>query len=323
MLFGELTARGTYGRNMWLVGAAAERDEYHPRDVPRFAYRYNTPGVFVQADSDVTPWLSFSASGRADFHSRYGTFFSPRLSALARWKGWTGRLSAGQGFFAPTPLTEETEAAGLSRLVIPRPLVPERGRSASLDVTRGVGPVTSTVTFFASSVRHPIEVERGARYELVNLPEPTENIGIELLGTLRKSPFAATASYTYVRSREFDSGRRLDVPLTPRHSFGIVGMWEQEGAGRIGVECYYTGRQRLEQNPYRSDSEPYVIVGLLAERRIGPVRPFINFENITNVRQTRWDPLLRPRRAVDGRWTVDAWAPLEGRVINGGIRLEF
>ena len=25
----------------------------------------------------------------------------------------------------------------------------------------------------------------------------------------------------------------------------------------------------------------------------------------------------------DGRWTVDAWSPLEGRVINGGIRFGF
>src|SRR5262245_1652455 len=51
-------------------------------------------------------------------------------------------------------------------------------------------------------------------------------------------------------------------------------MWEKKGVARIGVECYYTGRQRLEENPYRSFSEPYVSVGLLAERRIGPVRVF-------------------------------------------------
>ncbi len=27
--------------------------------------------------------------------------------------------------------------------------------------------------------------------------------------------------------------------------------------------------------------------------------------------------------SIDGRWTVDAWAPLDGRVLNGGIRLKF
>ena len=36
-----------------------------------------------------------------------------------------------------------------------------------------------------------------------------------------------------------------------------------------------------------------------------------------------WDPIARPARDVDGRWTVDAWAPLAGRVINGGIRVSF
>jgi iron complex outermembrane receptor protein len=39
--------------------------------------------------------------------------------------------------------------------------------------------------------------------------------------------------------------------------------------------------------------------------------------------KTRWDRLIRPQQAADGRWTVDAWAPLDGRVINGGIRFAF
>ena len=106
-------------RHTWVAGVAADREAYRPLDVTRFAYRYLTPGVFAQDDVTVAKWLSVSASARVDHHNRYGTFFSPRLSALVRWSGWTSRLSAGQGFFAPTPLTEETEAAGLSRLAIP------------------------------------------------------------------------------------------------------------------------------------------------------------------------------------------------------------
>lgn len=100
-------------------------------------------------------------------------------------------------------------------------------------------------------------------------------------------------------------------------------MWEAEDAGRIGLELYYTGRQRLEVNPYRDQSRPYVIAGMLAERRVGRVRVFINAENVTDVRQTRWDRLLRPHPGPDGRLTVDAWAPLDGRAINGGVRLDF
>ena len=225
---------------------------------------------------------------------------------------------------APTPLTEETEAAGLSRLQIPRALNPERGRSASFDLTRTVGPGSYTVTLFASQVRNPLHVEREIRYELANLSEPSVNAGVELLATLRPRPFSVTATYSYVRSREtIETGQRLDTPLTPRHSFGIVGMWEKEDVARIGLECYYTGWQRLEVNPYRLRSEPYVIIGALVERRFGHFRLFLNGENLTNVRQSKSDPLLRLSQGPDGRWTVDAWAPLDGRVVNGGVRLIF
>ena len=324
LLFGELSIRGTAGRNTWVAGFADQRDAFHPRDVPRFAYTYVVPGLFAQDDINVAPWLSLSASARVDFHNLYGTFFSPRVSALVRKGGWTSRLSAGQGFFAATPLTEETEAAGLARLVLPVALQAERGRSASVDVTRKLGPVSVTSTFFLSNIDHPVYVDRGPVYSIVNLPGPTRNRGVELLATWRKSPITATASYTYVRASEQEPTGRAEVPLTPRHNFGIVGMWEKESVARIGLECYYTGEQRLEYNPYRDVSKPYVIVGALAERKVAAhVKLFLNLENLTNVRQTRWDPLLLPARASDGRWTVDAWAPLEGRMINGGIRLAF
>jgi outer membrane receptor for ferrienterochelin and colicins len=62
----------------------------------------------------------------------------------------------------------------------------------------------------------------------------------------------------------------------------------------------------------------------MGERKVTKhIKLFLNLENLGNVRQSRWDPLLLPRRAMDGRWTVDAWAPLDGRVINGGVRLLF
>lgn len=111
------------------------------------------------------------------FHNRYGTFFSPRLSALLRKGGWTSRISVGQGFFAPTPLTEETEAAGLRRLQLPAPLQAERGRNASVDLTRRLGPISITGTLFASNIDHPVYVDRGATYSIFNLAGPTKNRG--------------------------------------------------------------------------------------------------------------------------------------------------
>jgi outer membrane receptor for ferrienterochelin and colicins len=324
LLFGEVSIRATAGKHNWVAGFADQRDAFHPRDTPQFAYTYVVPGLFAQDDITLAPWLSVSASARVDFHNRYGTFFSPRVSALLRQGGWTSRLSAGQGFFAPTPLTEETEAAGLARLQLPAPLKAERGRNASVDLTRRLGPVSVTGTLFLSNIDYPVYVDRGATYAIFNLQGPTKNRGAELLATWRKSPFTATASYTYVRATELEPSGRVEVPLTPRQNFGIVGMWEKEGVARVGLECYYTGRQRLEYNPYRDVSAPYVLVGAMAERKItAHMKLFLNLENLSNVRQTRWDPLLLPSRESDGRWTVDAWAPLEGRVINGGARFTF
>ena len=319
--FAELAVRRAAGRHTWVAGAAFEQDAYRPADVPRFAYAFTTPGLFVQDDIDVRSWLALSMSGRLDHHSAYGWFFSPRVSALLRSGDWSTRLSAGTGFFGPTPLTEETEAAGLTRLTVDGPLRAERGRSVSLDLTRTHGPAAYTATLFASRIRDPVHVERST-YTLRNLEHPTTNVGVELLGTFRQPPFAVTASYTHVRSRERVGGVVGDVPQTPRHSLGFVAMAENED-GRIGFELYYTGRQRLEANPYRDISEPYAVAGVLIERRVGLLRLFVNLENLTDVRQQRWDPVLRPDRARDGRWTVDAWAPLDGRVINGGVRVQF
>ncbi len=324
LLFGEVSIRGTAGKHNWVAGIADQWDGFRPRDTPQFAYAYHTPGLFAQNDVTLAPWLSVSASARVDFHNRYGTFFSPRLSALLRKSGWNSRVSVGQGFFGPTPLTEETEAAGLARLQLPAPLQAERGRNASIDLTRKLGPVSVTGTLFASNIDHPVYVDRGAVYRIFNLAAPTKNRGAELLATWRQSPFTATATYTYVRATELAPSGRVDVALTPRQNFGLVGMWEKEGVARVGLECYYTGRQRLEYNPYRGVSKPYVLVGAMAERKItAHMKLFLNLENLSNVRQTRWDPLLLPSREPDGRWTVDAWAPLEGRVINGGARLTF
>ncbi len=319
--FGEITLRGSSGGHTWVGGVAVEQDTYDPTDVPRFGYTFTTPGVFIQDDIDIRPWLAMSMSGRLDHHSEYGWFLSPRVSALFRSGSWSTRMSAGGGFFGPSSLTEETEAAGLTRLVVESPLRAERGRSASIDLTRTDGPLSSTVTLFGSHITDPVQVDRPA-YVLRNLAKPTTNVGVELLGILRQSPLAITASYTYVRSRENVEDVANDVALTPRHSVGLVTMVENED-GRIGLEVYYTGRQRLEDNPYREMGDSYVIVGLLVERRVGRLRLFVNGENLTDVRQTRWDPLLRPAQATDGRWTVDAWAPVDGRVINGGVRVQF
>lgn len=322
-VFLEGSIAGLRGRHSWVGGVAFERESFDPLDVPRLAYFHRVPGAFAQDDIRLSDWLTVSASGRLDLHHTYGTFFSPRVSALVHRDGWTSRVSFGTGYVASTPLTEETEAAGLTYLGMPRPLEAETGKSVSIDLTRVVGPVSLTGTMFGSSVDHAIEVARDTVYEISNSDQSATNVGVELLATLRMAPFALTGNYAFVRSREQDGQLRLEAPLTPRHSAGLVGMWEKESVGRVGVEYYFTGEQRLESNPFRTRSTAYSILGMLAERKVGRYKVFVNAENLTGVRQTKVDSLVRPSPGRDGRLTVDAWAPLDGRSINAGVRITY
>jgi outer membrane receptor for ferrienterochelin and colicins len=321
--FAEVTLRRAIAHHTLVAGLAIERDRFQPIDTPQFAYTYTTPGVFVQDDLDVARWLAVSASARLDHHSEFGTSFSPRISALVRRGQWSSRLSLGQGFFAPTAITEETEAAGLSRLTIAGPLKPERGTNTSIDLTRVAGALSATVTGFYSRIVNSVEVERTDAYVLRHLAQPTTNAGVEAIAVWKTDDLSVVANYAYVRSRETTEAGRVEVPLTPRQTVGLDGSWQFGQAWRLGVEWYYTGPQRLEANPYRTESAAYSVFGVLASRRLGRALLFINGENLTNVKQTDWDPLLRPTRGIDGRWTVDAWAPLDGRVINGGMRISF
>ena len=326
--FAEVAASRTTGRGVTVLGLALQHDRYRNRELPQFDFTHTVPGIFLHQEWTPAERVTLAGSARLDHHSVYGTFVNPRLSALVKaGAGWTIRASAGTGFYGPTPFTEETEVTGLARLAPLSGLGAEKARSGSLDMGGTVGPFEVNGTLFGSIIDDAVQLSEVAdvegRFSLINADGQTQTWGGELLGRYRHEPWHLTASYTYTRATEPRPGGegRREVALTPRHSLGFVGMWEEEGRTRLGVEFYYTGLQSLEDNPYRETSRPYVIIGVLAERRVGPARLFINFENITNVRQTKYDRLVLPARSPDGRWTTDAWAPLEGRVINGGARL--
>jgi iron complex outermembrane receptor protein len=313
----EITLRGATTRHTWLAGIAADWYAIRSDGLPS-GYVSTRPGIFVHDDLTVAPWLVVSGSARLDHHNLYGLLWSPRGSALVRGGRWAARLSAGQGYFTPRPLTEETEAAGLARLTIEEPLEVDTARNVSADLTHTTRATRLTLSVFRSKIDDPAQIDR-ATYTLRTETEPIVTRGVEVLGRGRRGPFSVIGTYTYVRTRQH-GGREL--ALTPRHSAGLIAAAEA-GRSRIGVEVLFTGEQQLDANPYRSTSEPYVVVGLLGEHRVGRWRVFVNADNLTDVRQTNWDPIARPARDVDGRWTVDAWAPLDGRVINAGIRVSF
>jgi outer membrane receptor protein involved in Fe transport len=323
----EASLSGDLDNTSWVGGLAFQSDRYESETFPIHDYSYESPAAFVHVDRDLGERFTGALSVRWDDHSEYGSKLSPRLALLFRDGPWTIRGSWGEGFFAPTPFLEETEATGLSRLEPLANLEAETAETASVDISHSVGRIETGLTFFGSNIDRAARLEDLAvdRVQIVNVEGATRTRGVEALMRWRLDSIVVTASYLYVDASEpgEDNNGRRTVALTPRHSAGLVAIWEVEEKGRLGFEVYYTGSQSLEDNPYRLDGDPYFEVGLLGEIIRGRYSFFLNLENLLDVRQTRDDPLVRPNRTPAGSWTVDAWAPLEGFVANAGVRLRF
>jgi hypothetical protein len=264
-VFGELSASDARGPNAFVAGMVAVRDQYSNEQVARFNTVRTTPAVFVQDTFSPTARVFGTANGRCDWSSAYGTICTPRLSLLARMgPGISGRLALGGGWFAPTPLTDETETFALASVRLPQPLRAERGRSASFDVTTNHGPLQVNGTLFSNRIANPVGLllvagDTAVMIDLVNASGPLETHGAEVFAVFNEEQYAAV-------------------------------------------------------------SKPYATLGVLVSRGWSAVTLFVNAENLTNVRLSQFQPLLRTRPGEGGRWTVDPWAPLEGRRLNFGLR---
>jgi iron complex outermembrane receptor protein len=161
---------------------------------------------------------------------------------------------------------------------------------------------------------------------LRNAAGPTRVGGAEAAAIWRfggDNKFLLTYGYSRGSRTDAVTGQREPVPLLNRHRAGADLMLERPGVYRIGIEGIYYGRQTLDDNPYLTESTPYLYVMAIAMRQFGPVEIVANFENLLDVRQTEHQPLVRPTPTVGGRWTTDVWAPLEGFMANAAVRFRW
>lgn len=329
----ESSVSGYNDKTAWLVGVAYQSDRFNSADLSEFNYNYQVPGLFSQVDYEATEDICMSLSARSDWHSEYGTQFSPRVSVLYKPENWVIRGSYGEGFFAPTPFIEDIEDVGLSRLAPLDNIEEEQATTASIDISYVIDSIEASFTFFASDVDNvtelevinPTETMSDKQVRLVNASGQSEIRGAELLLRYRWRDLKLTGSYLYTDATKLnDTGaRRESLALTPKHSAGAVIMWEEHGSHLVGFEAYYTGTQRLEGNPYRSHSDAYWHLGLLGQITFGKVSYFLNAENLLDVRQTKDESLLLPTQEPIGRWTTDIWSRNDGFTVNAGIRVQF
>jgi iron complex outermembrane receptor protein len=158
--------------------------------------------------------------------------------------------------------------------------------------------------------------------ELSNAQGPQRAPGAEALIGYVVGPWHVLASWSYLDTSQVDpTGERGNVPLVPHQAGSLDAILESEQRGRIGLELDYTGEQTLEYDPYRTRSPGYFSLNALAELRFRNFAIFVNAINLSDVRQTRWDPLIRPSPGPGGNPITEVWAPLEGRTFNIGIRV--
>jgi iron complex outermembrane receptor protein len=263
-----------------------------------------------------------------DEQNVYGTFFSPRVSALLREPGspWSLRASVGGGFAAPTPFVDEIEATGLGALLPLQGLRAERAVTESIDAKWADDGWDVNASLFNSEIRDPLETQSaaGERLELINAPGPRRAPGAEALVRYVIGPLQLIGSWSNIDATEVMPGQtRQQAPLVPRQSAELGFILESEHRGRIGLEGNYTGRQALQNDPFRSVSEPYFQFNALGEIRFGAWSIFLNAINLTDVRQTQFDPLVRRAPGPGGDPITDVWAPLDGRTVNLGLRVEM
>ena len=327
--FAEITRIATAERGALLVGAAVQLDGYTNKLNSSFDHDWVTPGLFVTGDRDFGR-VTVSASLRGDHHSETGFMLTERLALLARpAEEWTVRLSGGTGFAPPSSMTEEVEAIGL-RAIESSVLRAERSVGLMLDLSGRLFGAEFLMTGYGSSVKRAIQLvdpgDPAFSGTLRNAAGPTRVGGAEAAAIWRfggANKFLLTYGYARGTKTAAETGQREPVPLLNRHRVGADLMLERPGVYRVGVEGIYYGRQALDDNPYRTHSKPYFYTMAIAMRQFGPIELVANFENLLDVRQTKYQPLLRPTPAVGGRWTTDVWAPLEGFMANVAVRYRW
>ncbi|HWL39919.1 MAG TPA: TonB-dependent receptor [Gemmatimonadaceae bacterium] len=326
--FAEFTRMTKVQRGAVVLGATMQADRYHNDLNAAFDHDWVTPALFVTGDRDIGP-LTLSASVRGDYHPEVGLQLTERLALLVRpAEGWSVRVSGGNGFAAPASMTEEVEAIGL-RSIEPSLLEAERSVGGMIDVGGFLLGAELLLTGYASSINGAIQLvdlnTPSGSGALRNAAGSTRVGGVEGAAIWRFGEGKFLLTYGYARGTmpDAETGRREEMPLLNRHRIGGDLMLDRPGVYRMGIEGIYYGRQVLDDNPYLSESKPYLYVMAIVMRQFGPVELVANFENLLDVRQTEYQPLVRPSPTVGGRWTTDVWAPLEGFMANVAVRYRW
>jgi len=252
----------------------------------------------------------------------------PRVSALFKIaKGWTSRIGGGFGYKTPTIFTEESERIQYQN-VLPiddkiNKLEKSYGANADINYRTDIGDdwtFSINQLFFYTYLDNPLLLQNPSvnLYQFVNSSGNIHTKGTETNIKIGYDDFKLFLGYTYTDTRLNESGTSIENPLTPKHRINSVLMYEIDDKWKIGLEAYYFSPQKLNDGTSGKD---YVICGFMAEKIWEKFSLYINFENFLDTRQTRFDNIYTG--TVTNPTFKDIYAPLDGFVINGGIKFRL
>jgi len=316
----------------WVAGLNYLTDNFREdrlSDFPLRSYNYNTIGAFVQNTWDVSEKFTLESGIRGDYHNKYGFFVLPRISGLFKINSqFSARLGGGLGYKAPSVFTEDAERIQF-RNVLPIDVNntrAERSYGTSFDINYRTGLFDNTVSlsinqlFFYTRVEHPILLTQLTNGDLQYAQPPGDlnTKGIETNIKLTYNQFKLFVGYTFADVMQHTNETRAAYPLVSRNRLNNVLMYEIEDQWKIGAEAYYFSPQKLNDG---TTGKGYWTTGFMVEKLWKNFSLFINFENLTDTRQTRFDTIYTG--SITNPVFRDIYAPLDGFVVNGGIKLKL
>jgi outer membrane receptor for ferrienterochelin and colicins len=328
--FTEVTWNHHRELTQWVVGANLLTDdltEERRSADPARDYHFNTLGVFVQNAWTPTEKFTLETGLRGDVVEEYGFELLPRVSALLRIAPkLTTRLGGGYGYKTPTVFTEESERIQFQN-VLPIDVdqtSSERSVGGNWDINYrtklGSVGITLNHMFFITRLNRPLVLTDapGGKLEFLNADGHIDTKGMETNLRFLLGDFKLFIGYTYTDANTHYTDEKSWLPLTARHRLNNVLMYEVEDQWKLGLEGYYFSRQLLNDGAY---GKPYWITGFMAEKLWEKFSVYVNFENFTDTRQTRFDTIYTG--TIDNPTFRDIYAPVEGFVVNGGIKLRL
>lgn len=329
-LFSELNLVTVTGKTTWITGLNFLSDHFAEKVYTNFPvrdYANNTFGVFLQNTWTPNPVFSIEAGLRGDYTRPYGFELLPRASVLLKvTPQFTMRAGGGLGYKIPSIFNEEAERIQFQQIlpVNPQLIQTERSSGINLDFNYKtvIGPVKATVNqlFFYTRLTRSLLLTAmpGNHYGFVNATGPVHTKGMETNLRFAYNDFKLFVGYTYTDASTDFTGSPQWLPLTARHRLNNVLMYEKEENFKIGLEAYYYSPQALSDG---TTGRPYWICGIMAEKSWEKFSLFLNFENILDTRQTKFGSIFTG--TITNPVFKDIYAPLDGFLVNGGVKLRL